>query len=69
MSWSDNIEDNVDLALLYSKLPERHRQVLELRAKGLTYKEIGVVMSITQERVRQIDRRTRKMLFIKMHTR
>ena len=50
------------LGLLRSRpLTERQRQVLECRSKNLSYAEVGRQLSISAERVRQIEARLRTM--------
>lgn len=47
---------------LLDQLPERHCQILMLRAQGLTFDEIGLKFGVTRERVRQMHGRGMEML-------
>ena len=50
------------LGLLRSRpLTERQRQVLDCRSQNLSYAEVGRQLSISAERVRQIEARLRTM--------
>jgi DNA-binding CsgD family transcriptional regulator len=50
------------LGLLRSRtLTERQRQVLDYRSQNLSYAEVGRQLSISAERVRQIEARLRTM--------
>jgi DNA-binding CsgD family transcriptional regulator len=50
------------LGLLRSRtLTERQRQVLDYRSQNLSYAEVGRRLSISAERVRQIEARLRTM--------
>jgi RNA polymerase primary sigma factor len=55
-----------DLRKLLASLPVREREVLELRyglrGERLTLEQVGAVLNVTRERVRQIETRTLKKL-------
>ena len=51
------------LGLLRTRpLTERQRQVLDCRSQNLSYAEVGRQLSISAERVRQIEARLRTMV-------
>jgi len=54
-----HIEDREYTVQLLRSLPARHRQVAVLRAHGLTQKEVGEWLGITDSRVSQIEREMR----------
>lgn len=61
LEWC-NFDLNLEITKLFSSLykDEREKEVIERRAKNQTLQEIGKIMGITRERVRQIEVKIKK---------
>lgn len=55
-------DDGLDVRLrrLFGRLDPREQEVLMLRARGLTLRQIGTVLDLSRERVRQIETKGRR---------
>lgn len=54
---ADQAESQVTIQTILQKLSPRQRQVVEMRyLDGLTHEEIGQSLSLSRERIRQIDK-------------
>lgn len=58
----DSFETSERLTLAFEALPDRHREVLAGRSKGRTFREIGKEISVSRERVRQIEEEAMEQL-------
>ncbi|MEW6104768.1 MAG: sigma-70 family RNA polymerase sigma factor [Bacillota bacterium] len=60
-SWQERVEARVDLELLLSRLSERDRMIVRLRARGLQQRQIAEKLGITQQAI------SRRVLAIRRH--
>ena len=61
LSWcSYDLKADVKAALSQALSNEQRRQVISSRAKGATLQEVGSILNVTRERIRQIENRARK---------
>lgn len=64
----NNIQQIIEEELSILDLTPREKEILRLRAKGKTLKEVGDKLNLTMERIRQIQEKAkeRKISFLKV---
>ena len=60
--WSNERKERFRANRAIDKLPERDQIVLRGRQQGMTLEAIGILLNLSRERVRQIEKRANQKL-------